>query len=365
MIAICEGMARQHLKTVLVLPEKAPALEIPESDFLKIVRMQLPAISSRKPSEIVRIWRTVREMRRLIRVEGITVVHANEILDFYAPIAAKLSGVKCCWNVRAELSIWPVLNWALPRMALRMADRVVVASHSVATNMFGALHDVKKKLHVIYDPGFDLEQFQPKQDVEKIRSDLGVAEESKLVVLVAKIARRKGHPTMIKAAPQILKEFPKTRFVIVGGEVSGRSHRGYPEELRQLIAERELGNHVHFAGFRSDIADVMNAADVLLQCSTYPDPFPGVVLQGMSLGKPVIATRIGGAKEQIVHESSGILVEPGDETALANAVVRLLKDEELGHRLGAAAKDRIASAFRFAEYDQQWLDVYTELTNQD
>ena len=104
----------------------------------------------------------------------------------------------------------------------------------------------------------------------------------------------------------MLASFPDAHFVIVGGELEGLHHqRGTPRGSDSLPDELGVASAVTFTGYRSDVPQIMAAADVVAHCSTHPDPFPGVVLQGMTLGKAVVASDIGGPREQIEDGLSG------------------------------------------------------------
>ena len=135
-------------------------------------------------------------------------------------------------------------------------------------------------------------------DGASVRAELGVPEDGFLVVLVSKLVELKGHEVLIRAIPRVLDTFPQTRFAVVGPELGGEHHRRYAEQLRRLPAELDVGDAVSFMGYRDDVPQIMAAADVITHCSTHPDPFPGVVLQGMSLGKAVIATDLGGQRSR-------------------------------------------------------------------
>ena len=130
-------------------------------------------------------------------------------------------------------------------------------------------------------------------DGASVRAELGVPDDGFLVVLVSKMVEPKGHEVLLRAAPEVLASFPATRFVIVGGDLDGAHHRRYAGRLRRLPAELGVDHAVIFTGYRGDVAQIMAAADIVTHCSTHPDPFPGTVLQGMSLGKVVIATNLG------------------------------------------------------------------------
>ncbi|MGH3059202.1 MAG: glycosyltransferase family 4 protein, partial [Gaiellaceae bacterium] len=177
----------------------------------------------------------------------------------------------------------------------------------------------------------------------------------------AKLGRRKGHEVLIRAAPQVIASFPTARFLLVGGTLEGAHHRSYAEELRQLPAKLGVERSVTFLGYRRDVAAIMAAADVVTHCSTYPDPFPGVVLQGMAMAKPVVASDLGGPREQIEDHVSGVLVRPDDPSALADAICALLEAPEWRASLGREAAFRVRSLFSTDSFYRQLSEIYRRL----
>src|SRR5690606_3484787 len=106
---------------------------------------------------------------------------------------------------------------------------------------------------------------------------------------------------------------------------------------------------------------IMAAADLVVHCSTYPDPFPGVVLQGMATGKAVIATHLGGTKEQIEDGISGVLIEPNQPDQLAHAIIELLNDDERRLSLGARAARSVREQFTTERFLAGLTEIYDEL----
>lgn len=281
----------------------------------------------------------------IIRQEKVEIVHVNEILDVYAALAAKIAGVPCIWHIRADISLpWP-FNSILAQLVVSLANVVVVVSHSVNECMFKRSGVDAKNVLVIHNPGPDPSRFHPGRNSSSIRSEFGIKDDEKLVVLVSKLVDCKGHSVLIRAVPHILKNFPNTRFLIVGGEVDGKHNRIYARNIRVFPTELGISKYITFTGYRTDVPQVIAAADVIVHCPTYPDPFPGVVLQGMAMGKPVVASAIGGVVEQIQDNVSGILVEPNDPDHLAQAVSSLLGNEILCDSLGRNAIHRVNTIF--------------------
>ena len=311
------------------------------------------------------IFETIRSAWRLaaiIRREEISLVHVNEILDVYGGIAARLAGVPCVWHVRADISAWPFpLRILLPRMVAGLSSEIIAVSDSVREEVFRQRGIDTPKVSVVHDPGPDPAAFRPGVDGAPVRQELGLADDAPLVVLVAKMVEPKGHAVLIRAIPRVLGAFPKAHFVIVGGDLEGIHHRRYAERLRRLPADLGIEGAVTFTGFRSDIPQIMAAASLITHCSTHPDPFPGVVLQGMALGKAVIASDIGGPREQIEDGSSGILVPPNDPGALASAICALLYDPNRRASIGRRAACQVRDRFTSDRFYRRLSDGYGDL----
>jgi glycosyltransferase involved in cell wall biosynthesis len=356
LLAMARSIETKGYDTILVFPEADdPYSFLPDEKSECFYTLDLP-ILQRKAKLGYYAWYLLNNFQSVIRLvriicrEQISIVHANEIFDLYAALAAMFTGRLCVWHIRAELKPWPMANWLFPRIVSLLADEVVVVSRSVQRHMFQEQGIGNGKVSVVYDPGPDFSQFHPSVEGCHIREEFGLDEDTFVISLVAKLSERKGHATLIRAVPEVLDSFPKTSFLIVGGELDGDHHMKYADKLKSLPDEIGVKERVIFTGFRSDIPQIMAASDIVTHCSTYPDPFPGVVLQGMAVGKPVVASDLGGPREQIINGESGLLVEPGRPSLLAGALCSLLEDEEKRTKLGKAALRRVKSEFSSEAY---------------
>ena len=132
--------------------------------------------------------------------------------------------------------------------------------------------------------------------------------------------------------------------------------------LEALTADLGVADRVRFLGFRSDVAAVMSALDVLLVPSTMPEAFPLAILEGMAAGRPVIATWVPGGIPEIVEDGvTGLLVPPYDPGALATAITRLLIDPHLRERLANAGRTRVAVRHDLPQMLDETERVYAEL----
>jgi glycosyltransferase involved in cell wall biosynthesis len=118
--------------------------------------------------------------------------------------------------------------------------------------------------------------------------------------------------------------------------------------------------NVRFAGFRADAAAALGETDALVLPS-WIEGLPLVVLEGMAVGQPVVATAVGGTPEAVVDGETGLLVPPRDVPALAGALEQLLGDDDLRRRLGEAGRSRVESHFAASAMTQRILEIYDEL----
>jgi len=364
LIYMSQGIKKQGYWPVLALHKEVEGSSLFYSEKLNSTYFfNLPRPKRRQQLKyyinfIIQNFCSIRNLVRLIRKEQIDLVHINEIYDIYAGIASIIARVPSVWHVRADPPPW--LRCFLSIIILSLATKVVVVSNSVRERIFGKLG--KDKVIVLHDPGPDLSRFHPEVDGAYVRKEFGINNEDYVVTLVAKITERKGHEVFIKAMPKIIASFPKLRFMIVGGSLEGSHHSEYKNRLKNLIQKLGVDSKVIFTGYRKDIPQIMAASDIILHCSTYPDPFPGVVLQGMAVGKPVIASNLGGVKEQIKNGISGILVEPSNPEVLAETICNLLADRDKRYKLGKLAAEQAFSRFSSAVFFQRLSNIYDELT---
>jgi glycosyltransferase involved in cell wall biosynthesis len=187
--------------------------------------------------------------------------------------------------------------------------------------------------NVIYD-GLDLEAFRPTRDRDDVREELGIEADAPVVGVVGNIQPWKGQRVLLEALVELRTTHPRAVALIVGG--AHRSGRGYADELRQFVTANGLEKNVVFTGARKDVGDLMNAMDVVAHTSVRGEPFGRVIIEGMCVGRPVVATRAGGVPEFVADGRNGLLVPAGDAGALAQVLRRLFDDAELRERLSKA-----------------------------
>jgi glycosyltransferase involved in cell wall biosynthesis len=172
-------------------------------------------------------------------------------------------------------------------------------------------------------------------------------------VLVASLSAAKDPSTFVRAIQVARREVPALHALVVGdGPLR--------ESLAAEISALGLGGFVHLTGFRTDPESLEAASSVVVLTSKSLEGTPGVLLDALALGKPIVATNVGGVPEVIEDGVSGLVVPIGDADALGRSIARVLLDPALAARLSAGARER-APMFSIENTVNRTMDVYREL----
>lgn len=191
-------------------------------------------------------------------------------------------------------------------------------------------------VRLIYN-GVDLSRYDRQEPCCTLPEEYGLEPGSQLVGVVARLEPEKGHPTLLEAWPEVLRSCPHSYLLIVG-EGSRR------EALEAQVRDLRIAHRVVFTGRRDDIPAVTAALDVAVLPS-YREAQGLTILEAMALSRPVVASDVGGIPEMITDGVTGLLVPPHDATALASAIIRLLRDHPYADTLGRAGHDLVHDRF--------------------
>jgi glycosyltransferase involved in cell wall biosynthesis len=289
----------------------------------------VPIGRMREPHKLVS---AVLKLARLFKLK-----QADAVLSWmtkahlYAGPAARIAGVPAIWFQHG------LSNHYMDRIATRIPSRgIFVAADHIKLKQ-ARLKPVRP-MHVV-PGGVDLSRFDPQQlpSPEEARVRLHLPSSGPLIGIVGRLQRWKGMHTLIQAMPRVLEDYPEAHAVIVGGEHN--LEPDYPGVLTRQIQELGLTDHVVMAGAQDNVPEWMQAMDIVVHASDC-EPFGVVVVEGMALGKPVIAGDEGGPAEVITPGVNGLLTRYNDAAALATAILRFLDDPEFARNVGEAARLR-------------------------
>jgi glycosyltransferase involved in cell wall biosynthesis len=295
-------------------------------------------------------------LARIVRDAGADVVHLGNGVraNFDGILACWLSGTPCVCHVKGFEKYSDRERWVAPYI-----DTLVCMTKALEEHCF--FHGVRgRRTQVVYD-ALDEAAFAPRRDPAAMRTDLGIANGAPCLGAVGNIQEWKGQAVLVEAMARVVEAVPRARGLIIGGV--HRAGATYHEQLQRRIRELHLDRCLSITGFRSDIADVMNALDVVVHASVRPEPFGRVILEGMLLGKAVVATAAGGVPELICDGETGFLVPPGDAARLAERLIPLLQDPTLRQAVGRRAQAWAREHCSLQRHVGAMSAIYEELTN--
>ena len=274
------------------------------------------------------------ELRRLAviaREHSIDVLHTHmSRAHFFGVLLRWLSGVP---SVATAHNRYVQLHWMFN-------DRVIAVSE--ATGRFHRTYNFvrRTRLDVIHN-FVDYRRFAEVAESKRalVRAGFGVAPTSLLIGSIGDVIPEKGLIHLVRALSKVRCAVPGARLLVAGG-----GSAAYRAEVERAADELGVASMVIWAGWRSDVADIMQALDVFVLASL-AETFSLVAAEAMAAGLPVVATAVGGVPECVSAGETGVLVPPADGGALADALIGLLRDAALRRRLGEAGRQRVRQLF--------------------
>ena len=300
------------------------------------------------------LWLPVQWARAITKVRRFSldysgrfdIVHAHCMPSVGGVLFARYLSVPLVWHVHEIFGETRVARVIFERLLSR-ANLILAASRSVKSQLRSeALRNRTRVAHTGAHVPVGIPCAKPfERKVPRI-------------VCVARLNQWKGQEILIRST-QLLRDQNITVQAYLVGDVFRFEHH-FRIGLERMASSLKVADRIHFLGQRDDAADQMAQGDVVVVPSTRPEPFGMVVVEGMALGRPVIATDAGGPAEIITNARDGVLVEPGSAVALADALRRLIDDPDWARRLGSRAT---ATALRFTPEAMvlKVLDAYDEV----
>ena len=360
LLSLFEAIDRQRFEPILLLPEEGDLSR--QAAKIGVDAVILPSMikfgESYRFAKFPRILRSVGALRTIIKQRGTRIVHSNSPRAAYlGGTAARISGARSVVHVR-DIHLSPFASPRKARLLGRLSDAIVAVSAATRESIVAASPSLAAKTKVIYN-GVDLKKLDG-LPARNVRPELGIEKEAALIGSVGLLHPAKGPDILIRAAARLKRSFPSLKVLIVGDVLLERDEP-YKQELERLARAEHIADIVVFTGFRADVFDLMRALDVLVHPAVYPDPLPRALLEAGALRRPIVATNVGGVAEIVEHERSGLLVEPGNAEALADAVASLLNDRTKAEAFASEARRKVERDFSLEKHAEKMMALYGEV----
>ncbi len=353
------GGQNQVLLTVTglrAIGHRAVLVAHPEGELLKRASegLDLIPLAPRSEADLASAWR----LARLIRRFNPDIIQAHDPHGVAMAGLALQLGAATRWREgrrapalvatrRVDFHLKPN---SFSRWKYRQVDCFIAASEAIRQMLIGDGVDAARVVTV--HEGIDADRIEAMPAVN-VHEALWLPHGAPLVGNVAALVPHKGQRYFIEAAHLVVQKVPDARFVIFGeGELR--------EHLEHLVREHHLEKHVLLPGFRTDVLGCIKGFDLFVM-SSVTEGLGTSLLDAMACRKAIVGTRAGGIPEVVEDGSTGLLVEPRDSHALADAMIRLLQDEGLRARMADAGYARVRERFTVERMVAETAAVYARL----
>ncbi|MSO71401.1 MAG: glycosyltransferase [Alphaproteobacteria bacterium] len=321
-----------------------------------VAHLTLP-LTSRNPFTL---WRNARRLTRAITELKIDIVHASARGPAWSAYhAAKRTGAHFVTTVHGAYALTGPLKRRYNAIMTR-GERVIANSHFIANYLQSHYRIAPERLRVI-PRGIDLKRYDPArvsaERVIRLARAWRLPDGQPVVMLPARMTRSKGHAVLIEAMARLGRE--NIVCLLVGAV--GESQR-YRDRLVRLAAKRGLGARLMLVDHCDDMPAAYMLADVVVSASVRPESFGRTVSEAQAMGRPVVVSDHGGAREQILPGQTGWAYPPQDPNALATALAQALAlNGEARLRLAAIAREHVRMNYDVARMVALTCAVYEEL----
>ena len=299
----------------------------------------------------------VINMQRLFKQTETQVVHIQTSRfdgGRRATLAARLAGISAV--IRTE-HIAPSVNMnSYSKYTTKpfdwLTNYIITDSNSNRYEQIKLLNRAPRKV-ICYHCGIELGRFNPIHDTSAAKLRLGLDPALPVVGAVGRLVEQKGHTYLVSAAVRVIKEFGPVNFLLVGDGL-------LEAQLKAQVAQLGITPYFHFVGFQSNHIPFMEAMDVTVMSSIF-EGFSVSMLEFMAMGKPTVVTDYPSFLEAVTDGESGVVVAMRDGEAMAEGILKLLRNPTFAHKIGQAALARVRQEFSIQRLADGMMNLYDNI----
>ncbi len=293
----------------------------------------------------------------LIRRRRIDVIYCNSIRAVLcAGLAGRLTGRPVLWYIKGHLE-----NPLLDRFGFRLADRILYFCESNRDDRYPDLvRRYSRKIGILkigIDPA--IVEAAERADKRALAAELDITPDHTNAIVLGQLYRPKGVHLVLERLRDVIAACPNLRLYIVGDHVL-EEYRAYREDLERIIEREGLQAHVVFTGWRTDAMQILSLMDIVVHPSL-AEGFGRAVLEAMALGRPVVASAVGGLREIIKDGRNGFLVEPGNAAMIAERLRALAVNPALREQFGREAKRAVYAEYLIDDKVERLQEIWAEM----
>ena len=343
---------KTEFEPVVIVPENGEIRKKLLDKKIKVHISKLPSLKKFNPfPQFIHFIKLIRRLRD----SKIDLLHINgQRACIYGALAARIVGIPSIWHVREtkkDIVIYDIILAYLAKAIIR------VSKSEFEKRFYYLKKIITKKNHIVYN-GIDTKYFKRDLSIRsEVRSNLGLNGDL-LFGIIGNFVPLKGQDFFLKglATAKMIKPDLQFKCLLIGRQID----RNYYEKLLYIVKQNNLKKDIIFLNFNEDIKKIFSALDVFVLPSKR-EGFSRSLLEAMSSGLPVIASRISEIEEAVKDRKNAILVEYKNIDRMAKAIIDIYKDKELRNQMGRANRERVKNNFSIYYHVQAIQDIYNKL----
>ncbi|MFA9392682.1 MAG: glycosyltransferase family 4 protein [Prolixibacteraceae bacterium] len=290
-----------------------------------------------------------------IRASNCQIIHINGLLNIAVLIASLISRKKTIYHLIGDH--YPLFLIKSLRPFMKLPSKLVFIAEKLSQYYLG---NKTIDYDIIYEPITRSTINLADKEKDKIKSELGIPLDSIIIGSIGNITPAKDWLTFIEVAKMLDKNKTENNFFfLIVGSIS-KNHLDYYESLREVIIQNKLEKYFLFTGYRDDIEIIINIFDIFLLTSIN-EGTPIVILEAMNAKIPIVSSDVGGIKEQIIHNKTGLLCEKSKINEYYLAVLYLIENPKITDRMTSEGHKLLKSTFSIEECTIKHYTLYKNL----
>ena len=353
LVSIIKGIDRKKAEPIVLLPYREMLDRELEALGVKVVIGPIAVLRRQffNPKGICLFVRNFIKslflIRKIDKEYGINIIYTNTSPVLSGAIYAKIFGKLHIWHIH-EITMKPsFFRYMMPRIINFFSGACLTTSNATKRYvMSGGMRD--SDIKVIYNGISGLKRMSAE----------GAHEGNVVIGMIGRFNWWKGQKVFVKAVQNVIEKGTNANFIIAGSPF--KNEETYLYTLKKFVSELGLEGKIRLLDFTEDRDALYAGMDIVVIPSTQPEPFGLVAVEAMAMGRPVIASNIGGLPEIVLNGETGILFEPGSDKELSEAIIRLVKDKRLRNEMGEAGLKRQQALFTEEHFQKEVNKIILE-----
>lgn len=352
MLAVFDALAATECEPIALAPRHGPLAEALQRRGVRHVPFEVRAADGTRLSRD----RLCDDLIEAVRGINPALVHANSLsMGRLTGAVAERLDQPCSAHIRDILNLNRAVAADLNRNRLLLAVSQATRDHHVAQGI------APQRLRVVYN-GVDCDEFAPRPADGTLRREFGIPDSALVVLNVGQIGLRKGQDVLAEAAAIVADSLPEAHYLLVGERNSSKAESvAFEQNVIARFAAAGLADRLHCLGYRHDVAQIYNAADLLVH-TAHQEPLGRVLLEAAAAGLPIVATDVGGTSEILQNGVTARLVPDNDPHAIAAAITELGKDRKLRQHFASTARSSVIEKFSIEHAAGALWNTWKELS---